>query len=226
MLLRACRAVTVMLAVGILLYMAIVLHRRSHAAYQCEMTYMHPSYERVDVDSKLSRRYGLILYRDAEAAALPNGMQLVLLPLHMLVSTNHLAAGTEEACRCACSSRPAEDPSAVPAGQWRQPPAGDRCHAQALSRKLHVPSTKQTVRGAHVCQVRSLASEAARQALRTPLDRGLQWYAADFREERSALDGGLLVRRTQHCCTSVLRRLCQRACWICCFTNTDIGPAT
>lgn len=104
MLTRACRAVTPILAVGVLVRMAVMLHHRSHAAYQCEMTYMHPSYERVDVDSKLSRRYGLILYRDTEAAAPPHGMQLVLLPLHMLVSTNHLAAGTEEACRCACSS--------------------------------------------------------------------------------------------------------------------------
>ena len=64
--------------------------------------------------------------------------------------------------------------------------------------------------------MRSLASEVARQALRTPLDWGLQWYTADFREERSALDGGLLVRWTQHCCTSMLRRLCQRACWMYC----------
>lgn len=42
-------------------------------------------------------------------------------------------------------------------------------------------------------QVRSLASEAARQALHGPQGWGLQWYAADFQEERSALDGALLV---------------------------------
>ena len=79
MLMRACRAVTAILAVGALVHMAIMLHRRSHAAYQCEMTYMHPSYERMDVDSKLSWRYGLFLYRDTEAAAPPHGMHLTLL---------------------------------------------------------------------------------------------------------------------------------------------------
>lgn len=42
--------------------------------------------------------------------------------------------------------------------------------------------------------MRSLASETARQASRAPRSWRLQWYAADFQEERSALDGGLLVR--------------------------------
>ena len=42
--------------------------------------------------------------------------------------------------------------------------------------------------------MRSLASETVRQALRQT-SRGwqLQWYTADFREERSALDGSILV---------------------------------
>jgi hypothetical protein len=91
MLMRACRAVTAILAVGVLVHMAIMLHRRSHAAYQCEMTYMHPSYERMDVDSKLSWRYGLFLYRDTEAAAPPNGMHLILLQQAMLINEHERA---------------------------------------------------------------------------------------------------------------------------------------
>ena len=91
MLMRACRAVTAISAVGVLLHMAIMLHRRSHAAYQCEMTYMHPFYERMDVDSKLSWRYGLLLYRDTEAAAPPNGMHLIPLQQAMLINEHERA---------------------------------------------------------------------------------------------------------------------------------------
>jgi pimeloyl-ACP methyl ester carboxylesterase len=91
MLMRACRAVTAIVAGCVLVHMAIMLHRRSHAAYQCEMTYMHPSYERMDVDSKLSWRYGLFLYRDTEAAAPPHGMHLNLLQHAMLINEHERA---------------------------------------------------------------------------------------------------------------------------------------
>lgn len=67
--LQACRAVTTLLAIVVLSHLGATLHRCSHAPYQCEMTYMHPTYERVDVDSKLAQHYGLFTYRDAEADA-------------------------------------------------------------------------------------------------------------------------------------------------------------
>lgn len=52
-------------------------------------------------------------------------------------------------------------------------------------------------------QVRSLASETARQASRAPRQWRLLWYAADFREERSALDSTLLVSDTSiHYCNA------------------------
>lgn len=73
--LQACRPATAVLAIGLLLHLGATLHRRSHAMYQCEMTYMHPSYERVDVDSKLSHRYGVFVYRDPNAEAPPPGDQ-------------------------------------------------------------------------------------------------------------------------------------------------------
>jgi hypothetical protein len=76
--LQACRAGTAFLVLGALLHTTVVLHRRSNAPYQCEMTYMHPSYERVDADSKLSRRYGLFRYRDTEAAVAPHGAQRII----------------------------------------------------------------------------------------------------------------------------------------------------
>lgn len=75
--LQACRTATAFLTLGALMHTAVVLHRRSHAPYLCEMTYMHPSYERVNVDSKLSRRYGLFLYRDTEAIVAPHGTQQI-----------------------------------------------------------------------------------------------------------------------------------------------------
>ena len=43
------------------------LHRQAHAPYQCEMTYMHPSYQRVNVSSGLAGRYGLYTYEETEA---------------------------------------------------------------------------------------------------------------------------------------------------------------
>lgn len=55
--------------------------------------------------------------------------------------------------------------------------------------------------GGNFKQVRSLASDSARQAFRrskgssaSHQQPGLAWLSVDFREERSALDGAILVR--------------------------------
>lgn len=51
------------------LALAVTLHRSAHAPYQCEMTYMWPRYEPVDVGSEHGGRYQLLLYRDDSIAA-------------------------------------------------------------------------------------------------------------------------------------------------------------
>lgn len=135
--LRSWSAVTAFLAVVLLAHVGLSLHRRSHAPYQCEMTYMHPSYQHVEIDGTLSLPYGLFQYADVQAAAPPQDALVRAIPV------------------------------------------------------LFLPGN-----GGNYQQVRSLASETIRQAARAPRQRQLQWYAADFRQERSALDGTLLDRQT------------------------------
>lgn len=72
----AWQVAAAVLSLALLVHTGISLRRRAHAQYQCEMTYMRPSYRPVGISSALAGRYGLYLYEDTEAT-LPAGAVLM-----------------------------------------------------------------------------------------------------------------------------------------------------
>lgn len=87
----AWRTAAAVLALALLAHTGVSLRRRSHAQYQCEMTYMRPSYHPVNISTSNSGRYGLYLYEDAEAKA-PEGAAALLATGHALPVRWSLAA--------------------------------------------------------------------------------------------------------------------------------------
>ena len=53
--------------------LAWAMYQASHAFYQCEMTYMWPRYEPVDIGGDHGSRYRLLLYRDDSIPAHAKG---------------------------------------------------------------------------------------------------------------------------------------------------------
>ena len=73
--LEGALAVTSLLLGGAL---AWTLHQASHAPYQCEMTYMWPRYEPVDIGGDHGSRYRLLLYSDDSIPAHAKGAPLAV----------------------------------------------------------------------------------------------------------------------------------------------------
>ena len=58
--------------------LALTLRRAAHAPYRCEMTYMYPRYDPVDVRGEAGSRYRLLLYRDGGVASHAAGAASVM----------------------------------------------------------------------------------------------------------------------------------------------------
>lgn len=83
--LAACGAhlLTVLTVIAVCVAASFELYSRSNAAYQCEMTYMHPSYNQINTTSQL-QRYRLFRYQDMGPTALWPGSESNMIPVLFL----------------------------------------------------------------------------------------------------------------------------------------------
>ena len=95
----AWRVAAAALTLALLVHVGLTLRRKAQAPYQCEMSYMHASYQIVNITSSLQGRYSLYSYIDTEVSP-QHGAAHMALELRLAPSAQMLPHCRKLECSC------------------------------------------------------------------------------------------------------------------------------